>query len=117
MMKIKTVIFLTFLTACLTAYAEDVNELCKRHSIDAIKTIYEDMLPELSEQQLKDALLITHQSCQNFFGEKIARLEQQQEESPVAEQQDTSSDWFSKYVFEGDPHEKSGVKRLKNRKR
>lgn len=100
----------------------DINELCKDHSIEVIKTIYEQVTPDMTQDQIKAALSIANRSCHEHF-DVIPVSEQAVKSGPnlPSEQEEetgtTGNDWFTEYVLKGNPHEKEGVKRLKNRAR
>jgi len=114
--------FLLMQPAAAETGSIDINELCKGHSIEVIKTIYEQVTPDMTQDQIKVALSIANRSCHEHFGViPVSDQSVKSETSPPAKQKEetgtTGNDWFTEYVLKGNPHEKAGVKRLKNRKR
>ncbi|MDX1519105.1 MAG: hypothetical protein R3318_03205 [Gammaproteobacteria bacterium] len=111
-----------FLGSGFAVHAEsagsDLDETCKNHSIEVIKGIYDDVLPDMSQDQIRAALSIANQSCHKHFAAiSTAATAAKESTGAVEEEKTTGDDWFTEYVLHGDPHEKEGVKRLKNRRR
>ena len=105
----------------------DINQTCKEHSIQIIKTMKQELLTDMSDEEIKAALSIANQSCHEYFGGTAHVSRMNKEDSPAEvqakvqtetepESKKADSAWFTEYVLHGDPHEKKGVKRLKNRK-
>ncbi len=98
--------------------AADIRQSCKDHSIEVIRTIYKEILPDMSESQIKSALAVANQSCHKHFATPLAVSAAPEKQAAVEpEAETTGTDWFTRYMLEGNPHEKEGVKRLKNRRR
>lgn len=112
------IVFIAFVS---NAYSEsddiNVHIACKKHSIEVIKNLKQNIFIDMTEEEIISALKISKDSCHKYFGnlQITANQEKQIDLKEEEEKKTTGSDWFSEYILHGNPHSKDGVKRLKKR--
>lgn len=91
-----------------------INNACHRHAVSLVSQLKNDVVKDMDNAQMQQALKIVTQSCQAHLNQEINNqsLAVKESNTPENQEDDSVGDWLTDKILGGDTDRKEGNKRL-----